>query len=325
MTEPTDSLDPAAVGLPPRRAFPPFEALRAFDAVARLGGVRKAAHALLRDHAVVSRHLRTLETWTGMTLFERTPSGAVLTTQGRAYHDQVSVAIETIASATMDLLKRNEVSCVHVWCMPAFALHWMIGHLDSFQTKSNLDIELRATRELPDFDRQEADIAIHLVPAFGKLPQTSGLVQSIEIARLPTIAIASPEYLSGHKKIRSPKDLLNHELLHEEDFDSWQAWFSACGLDGEIELSGPRLWHGHMTMAAAQRGRGIALTNRLVAGEDIARGRLVQVGAGNTNFPLVTIWTYILAARTDRWDSIPIRSFREWLLEMVKRELPNGL
>ncbi|WP_155895829.1 hypothetical protein [Kordiimonas gwangyangensis] len=29
--------------LPSRKALPPFEALRAFDAVARLGGIRKAA------------------------------------------------------------------------------------------------------------------------------------------------------------------------------------------------------------------------------------------------------------------------------------------
>ena len=41
---------------PQRKALPPFEGLRAFDAIARLGGVRKAAKWLDRDHAVLSRH-----------------------------------------------------------------------------------------------------------------------------------------------------------------------------------------------------------------------------------------------------------------------------
>ena len=59
-----------ALTAPSRKSLPPFEALRAFDAVARLGGVRRAAQVLCRDHAVISRHLRTIEAWTGATLIE---------------------------------------------------------------------------------------------------------------------------------------------------------------------------------------------------------------------------------------------------------------
>jgi LysR family transcriptional regulator, glycine cleavage system transcriptional activator len=323
MTEARSKLEPTASKLPPRRAFPPFESLRAFDAVARLGGVRKAAQALLRDHAVISRHLRTLESWTGTTLLERTPGGAVLTAEGREYHKHIEAAFNTIAHATIDLLKRNDDRCVHVWCMPAFALHWMTGHLGSFQNaNADLDIELRPTREEPDFDTQEADVVIQLVPTFGAAPETPAAIQSMELARLPTIPVASPDYLATRTPIDSPQDLLNHELLHEEDFDAWQVWFASCGIEGDLELSGPRLWHGHMTLAAARRGRGVALSNALVAGEDIASGRLIEIGAGNCAFPAVTPWAYTFAARTDRWDARPIRRFREWLIAAINDELP---
>jgi len=308
--------------LPPRKAFPPFESLRAFDAVARLGGVRKAAQALLRDHAVISRHLKALESWTGTTLIERTPGGAVLTPEGREYHRQIEAAFNTIAHATIDLLKRNDDRCVHVWCMPAFALHWMTGHLASFEsTNQDLDIELRSTREEPDFETQEADVVIQLVPTGAPLDRPAS-VQTMELARLPTVPVASPGYLDGHPAIERPEDLLGHELLHEEDFDAWQEWFAACGIEGELELSGPRLWHGHMTLAAARRGRGIALTNRLVAREDLAGGALIEVGAGATAFPAVTPWAYTFVARADRWDARPVRRFREWLIEAIDAELP---
>src|SRR5207244_4690442 len=89
---------------PSRKSLPPFEALRAFDAVARLGGVRKAAQSLCRDHAAVSRHLRAIEAWTGATLIERTSSGVVLTEDGVRYHKQIASALDMIAHATIDLM-----------------------------------------------------------------------------------------------------------------------------------------------------------------------------------------------------------------------------
>jgi LysR family glycine cleavage system transcriptional activator len=91
-----------------RRALPPFETLRAFDAIARLGGVRKAAQYLRRDHGVVSRHLRTIEDWTGTKLIQRSAAGSVLTEDGLRYHRDIASALEIIARATVDLIKRGK-------------------------------------------------------------------------------------------------------------------------------------------------------------------------------------------------------------------------
>ena len=54
-----------------RKALPPFATLRAFEAVGTLRGIRRAAQALKLDHAVVSRHIRSLEEWAGVRLVER--------------------------------------------------------------------------------------------------------------------------------------------------------------------------------------------------------------------------------------------------------------
>ena len=309
--------------LPPRKAIPPFEALRAFDAVARLGGIRKAAQALSRDHAVVSRHLRTIEDWVNTPLIERTVAGTVLTEAGQEYHLHVSRAIDEIAHATMDLIKRGQDNSLQVWRMPGFALHWLIGHMQDFEEAfPGIDIELRSSHEAPDLARQEADIDIRLVPVGDSpCPPGSG-IRAVELASPPFIPVASPAYLATAAPINRPRDLLEHELLHEEDFDTWRVWLTAHGIEVE-ELSGPRLWDGHMTLAAARQGRGVSITNPLVAADDLAAGVLVEVGNNSPHFKPMTPWTYWFFARTDRWESLPIVHFRHWLFKTVTRELPK--
>jgi DNA-binding transcriptional LysR family regulator len=309
--------------LPARKSVPPFEALRAFDAVARLGGIRKAAQALSRDHAVVSRHLRTIEDWTGTPLIERTAAGAALTPEGRRYHHQIGRAIDDIANATLELLKRSQDHCLQVWCMPGFALHWLIRHLANFEEAfPTVDIELRSTHEHADLLRMEADIDIRLVPAADQPFHSPPGIQAVELASPVIIPVASPDYLKSAQTITTPRDLLGHELLHEEDFDTWRIWLTAHGIE-DCELSGPRLWDGHMTLAAARQGRGISLTNPLVAAEDLATGVLVEVGADCIDFQPVTPWTYWFFARADRWDSSSVRRFREWLFKTLAAEMPK--
>lgn len=109
-THDTAQSSDATAQLLSRRALPPFETLRAFDAIARLGGVRKAAQYLCRDHAVVSRHLRAIEVWTGTRLIRRTPAGSVLTEDGVRYHRDIASALDLIARATVDLIKRGSQS-----------------------------------------------------------------------------------------------------------------------------------------------------------------------------------------------------------------------
>lgn len=307
--------------LPPRKALPPFESLRAFDAVARLGGVRKAALYLCRDHAVVSRHLRAIENWTDTALIERTPAGIVLTEDGARYHRQIASALDTIAIATTDLMKLGEDSRVHVWCMPAFALHWLVSRLDPFE-KANpkVEIELRPTDTRPDFNRQEADVDIRLLMIYEDEALQAGNAKSVALVSPATIPVASPDYLANAAQIKQPKDLLSHPLLHEENFDSWHAWLRAHGLKEEFELSGTRLWHGHLTLDAARRGRGIALTNPMVAADDLESGHLVEIGRDVTGFERIALGTYMFTARADRWNSPAIRRLRDWLVEDMASE-----
>lgn len=308
---------------PTRQSLPPFEAVRAFDAVGRLGGVRRAAQYLERDHAVVSRHLRTLETWLGVQLLERKSSGTLLTQDGELYHQVVARAMDDIAHGTLDLLNRGQHKGLTIFCVPGFALHWLSGRLEAFEAKNtDVDMVLRPTEESPDFAAHEADVDIRFNATYEEPESTAALARSLVIARVPIIAVASPAYLAKSSPISRPVDLLDHHLLHEHDFDTWANWLGAYGLAEFGELSGPRLSQGHLTLEAARRGRGVALANHLAAAPDLRSEQLVEIGKGQKAFPH-QFGEYVLQMRQDRWsDRIP-RRFRQWLKRTIEQELPE--
>jgi DNA-binding transcriptional LysR family regulator len=313
--------------VPSPKVLPPFAALRALDAVARLGGVRRAALALNLDHAVVSRHLRSIEAWTGRTLIDRSrKGGALLTEEGMRYHRRIALAIDGIAEATLDLMKSTDQHSLHIWCMPAFAVQWLIARFDAFETANpKLAIELRPTNTVPDVSKHQADVDIRFVQAYGPPLKFPPGVRTLEIARPLTILVASPSYVERMTPIDTAADVLKHHLVHRETFDTWKAWFVSQGMDGDIDLSGtgPRLNHGHLMLDAARRGRGISLANELVAKDDIAAGRLVEI-KGRQPFKEVVLGAYCFIAKTDRWDDLPIRKLRNWLIEAISRDMPRA-
>ncbi|UIJ45681.1 LysR substrate-binding domain-containing protein [Sphingomonas cannabina] len=312
---------PGTKELPPRNSIPPFAALRAFDAVARLGGIRKAAQTLGLDHAVVSRHLRTLELWTGTVLLERARSGSALTPEGLAYHRSIAAAIDLISNATLDLIKASDDHQLKIWCMPGFASKWLLSRMRAFEmANSGMTIEVRPSDHQPDFNRHEADIDIRYAPTYGESIDLPPNVRTLELARPSVIPVASPAYLASAPPIARAADLLAHPLLHEENFENWRAWLTAHGVAVPEDITGTRLWHAHLTIDAACQGRGIALANHFLAVDAIEAGQLVELGGEHGPFEKLSLGSYLLIARTDRWSSPAIARFRRWIVATVAQE-----
>jgi DNA-binding transcriptional LysR family regulator len=306
-----------------RKSIPPFASLRAFDAVARLGGARKAANALQLDHAVVSRHLRALEAWTGTTLVIRERTGLTLTPEGKRYHRQIGRAIDLISEATADLMKLGDERELTIWCMPGFASKWLISRIGRFETRQpGITIEVRPSDSQPDFNRHEADVDIWYAPTYGPPFEPAANLRSMELAQPAVVPVASPHYLETHEPIRNVADLLSHDLLHEENFENWRAWFEAHGTPAE-DLHGIRLWHAHLTVDAACQSRGIALANHFLAVDDIRAGRLIEIRGENDCFERVSLGSYLFVARGDRWSNPSISAFRQWLTFEVGGEIPS--
>ncbi|MEO8313731.1 MAG: LysR substrate-binding domain-containing protein [Pseudomonadota bacterium] len=303
---------------------PPFSALRAFEAVGRLGGIRRAATALGLDHAVVSRHLRSLEEWAGSALINRQRAGPLLTVEGELYHRRISGALEEIAQASAQLLNAASHGSLKIWCMPGLAFAWLTPSLPLFRSRAlGIELELRSSADIPDFTAYEADVAIHYVP--GEAACAPGAIHDNviqqELARPPVFPVASPELKRSLGEIRTIEDLLKAPLIHEESAQQWLSWFAACGVACPNNLAGPRLWYGHVAIEAARQGQGIALANPFLVAGDLASGTVVPV-LDPASFPAVTLGSYVFLARADRWHRPEVAQFRDWLVQEMARLMP---
>lgn len=296
-----------------RRRLPPLIALRAFDAVARLGSLRMAADELSVHHTAVGRHLRNLEHWSGVQLIKASPSGIALTAEGLSYSERIQKAFTIIEHATEDLCPRSARE-LRLWSAPGIAMTWLTPRLEHIRhALKGIDILLRSAEDFPDLQRREADAAVYYA-----VDSLTGSVGE-DLIKPRIVAVASPELLRKCPRIREPIDLLDAPLLHEDSRERWTRWFNENGVKVPTPLSGTRLWYAHLATEAAALGHGIALTNELLARHDLLSGRLVEVSPTATYFG-----TYRFFAAAERWNEVPIVRLRNWLRESLSGALQQS-
>lgn len=302
------------------RAIPPLATLRAFESVGRLGGIRKAAISLGLDHSVVSRHLKQLEDWLGVALFQRQGGRVFLSEVGARYHGRVSAALAELALATSEIQNPEEEQSLLAWCVPGFAAQWMADRLAEFEeSMSDLTIEVRPTDSRANLLAHEADVDIRFyLDDWPPDPGERG-VQYVELARPPIMIVASPSLAEQLGNDLTVDDLLDAPLLHEEHDYQWRSWLTLNNIERPLpeRMPGPLLWHAHLAIAAARNSRGLALANPFLVEGDLRAGSLVPLQvAGSRN---VVIGAYAFVAREDRWTSEPILKFRRYLQTEVTR------
>ena len=125
--------------------------------------------------------------------------------------------------------------------------------------------------------------------------------------------VCSPSLLASGPPLLQPADLRHHTLLHEDNEYYWREWLTAAGA-GEVEVGrGPRFDDGHLTLAAAGAGQGVALTDEALAATELAEGRLVRLFETEigTDKAYWLVYPPAAAARPK------VAAFRAWLLAEV--------
>lgn len=105
--------------------LPSIKALRALEAVGRLGSVRRAAEELHLTRSAVSHQLRFLEAELGFPLTEREGRGVLLTPRGERYAREVRAALRALARAGEQTAEADLAGKLTVSCTPGFATYWL--------------------------------------------------------------------------------------------------------------------------------------------------------------------------------------------------------
>src|SRR5947207_14436600 len=115
----------------------PLNAMRAFALTIERDGVRAAARELHVSHSAVSRHLRELERWLGVALFERGAGREAfrVTPQGRQLATTVLSALRDIGSDAEAVRGRRSRHAVTDPFATSVARRWLLPRLPAFERR----------------------------------------------------------------------------------------------------------------------------------------------------------------------------------------------
>lgn len=254
------------------RRLPPLKALRAFEATARLGGVQRASEELHVTHGAVSRHVKQLEDWLGVELFDRSQRTLKLNELGEEYLKSISSALDLIQQGTLNLLNHKPSNTLGIATTHSIANKWLMSRLSDFSIQHpEIEVWLSMDQARVDFVNNRVDLAIRM----GKGPWPDNDCIALMTDRL--ITVCSPKLLESGLKLNSPSDLSNFTLLHDQDPDTkWSIWFKQNHIEHLDDSKGPRFSSTDILLEAAMSGRGVALVNEVLAANDLAHKRLMQ-------------------------------------------------
>jgi LysR family transcriptional regulator, glycine cleavage system transcriptional activator len=288
------------------RRLPPLNALRAFEAVARLGSMKDAAEELAVTPGAVSQQIALLEDRIGTTLFRRLTRSLELTEAGRTYFSPVRAAFRQIEEATRRVTALSEGRVLTVSAPPAFAASWLVPRLGDFHASHpEIDLRIVTSRVLADFEADGIDVAIR-----HGLGRWKGL-RADRIAAVRLIPVCSKALLRGRPRPTRAKDLAALPLLHDAQRRDWALWFQAHGVHPipKETLIGPSLDDQMLLIQAAASGQGVALATEVLARPELARRSLVR--AIDLDWPQE--FAYWLVYPDANADQPKIAAFRQWL------------
>jgi LysR family glycine cleavage system transcriptional activator len=275
--------------------LPSLSALKALEALFRLGSVTLAARDLHLSPSAVSHRLAALEAELGIALLVRAGRGVRVTPRGAQLAEATGEALALLEGTLRALAppQGEARKALSISCSPSFAIRFLVPRLSALRSAHpELDLRVAADDVLVEPARAAVDACVRL--AAGPLPRHTCEKLIDEVA----FPVLSPRLLERGAPLRRPADLASYPLLHEEALAheprrvSWAAWFSAVGERRIDAARGVRFSHAYLAIEAALAGDGVALARRTLVAEDLVRGRLVapldQSVASGLSYWLIT-------------------------------------
>ncbi|MBB5193479.1 LysR family glycine cleavage system transcriptional activator [Silvimonas terrae] len=284
---------------------PPLPALRAFEAVSRLGSVVQAADELCVTHGAVSHQLRALEDFLGVPLFTRQGKRLTLNDEGRVYAMQVRNALAEIDEATQWVQAGPRPNELVIAVIPAFASHWLLPRLPDFQARfPEYRVRLRANLAVDDLRGGLIDVAIRM--GNGQWPD---LKQEF-LFKDHLVAVAAPNFNGGDLP-QTPQAILGSTILRS--VENWRPWFQAAGI-GAAEPDGLHCNDSNLLIEAVKLEQGVAMTRLSLVAGLLQRGELVQLTDLVVPYPNRGYWL-AWPGRTD--GTRKLKDFSGWLSTQV--------
>ena len=287
-----------------RSDIPSLDDLRAFEVVARLGSVRAAAAELNLTHGAVSRRVSKLSEHLNIRLLEVDGRGLRLTGEGSRLAQATTDALSLVSAALEDIRKVDLSPPIVVSCERSVAMRWLIPRLSEFQDRHpEIDFHLSVGGGGFDFARDRITLAIRRLDfAIDANWQVERLIEE-EVGPVMhpamTDRFAAGDYVALAAKTRP---------------DGWQKW-STAHPDAPKPRSTRVLDHHFLMVEAAASGLGVAMCPKIIAIDDIRKGRLTAPFGFHPDGSHYGVIRSALAKRTTGVDQ-----FVSWLVATIQED-----
>ncbi|MBZ6076161.1 LysR family transcriptional regulator [Microvirga puerhi] len=277
----------------------PLNALRAFEASARLGSFTRAGLELRVTQTAISHQVKTLEETLGVTLFKRLPRGVALTDEGHALLPVLTDGFRRMSATLSQFAEGNFREILTIGVVGTFAIGWLLPRLQTFKEQHpHVDLRLKTNNNGADILLDGLDFFIR----FGDGAWHG--TDAIHLMEAPLSPVCAP---SIGKRLRTPADLANEELLRSYRRDEWSLWFKSTGVEPP-SLRGWMFDSSLTLMEAAAQGAGVALVPVAMFAREIEEGRVVQ--PFDISVPAGSYWLTHLKSRAE---TPSMTAFRKWI------------
>jgi DNA-binding transcriptional LysR family regulator len=204
-----------------------------------------------------------LEASLGLRLFDRTPEGLSLTTEGSTLMD-AAIAMERSAhdlALRATARDRDLEGVVRIGTIELFACSFLVGALVEVRDKyPGIRAELVLSNTETDLLRREADIAVRFRP-HGHRPTPEVLIAQ-KLGDEPFVLYGSQQYLRRRGTPADPEDLAAHDVVVCSGRHPASEWCDRAFRNASVALSAPSM---QVTGAAIAAGLGLGVIPRRAA------------------------------------------------------------
>ncbi len=191
-------------------SFEQLKSMVVFAQVVQQGSLTGAAKHIGLSRAVVSYHIKKLETHLQVKLLNRSTRSISLTEAGAGYYERCRIIAEQAESANRQIenLKKEPIGKLKITCPVNVGLQTIVPALNEFKKLyPKIELDVMLTDEVVNILQEGIDLAIRGAPLVD-----SGL-QASKLSTLQTILCGSPEYLNKHGRPTKPVELDQHDWV----------------------------------------------------------------------------------------------------------------
>jgi DNA-binding transcriptional LysR family regulator len=257
--------------------------LGVFARVAERLSFTRAAADLKTRPSVVSKHISELENSLGFSLLNRSTHGVILTEAGEVLFKKCLQMFADLDEYVVETRNRQTgpYGSLHVLASGGYA-QWVLAPMISefIHLHPNLHVKLSAENAGATAMDEGCDVIIA-----GRRPPIPGLVER-EIAEIPHVICASPEYFRQFGRPKTLKDLRDHNCLVNLSSTSREWLFQEHAQQISVEVKGAFSSNSSAFLVrAALDGVGIIRVPRYAAAAALNSGALETLFEGKTQSP----------------------------------------